>query len=316
MKKLSIEKTGAIATLFEGVSCVSLIIPIFTGAESVESNFSKDAPKNDNFDGKSDHNNHCNENHEKNKINSSEKNNNNNNSNNNNNNDNNKNNNDLKEKVTNILDSDLFFSVYLTLSFLHLGWSLLEFSQAYTVLKNSKNDIKSYKKRLEDIKEQFDEHKEKLGILPDDFKESLEKIKEVFNLICQDYFQLEILIKEIYEKITIVNSHKNKSTLGLIGSGIFGAAGIAGGILIRSDKTFWYGISVFSNILSAIGHTKVIIESQEEIKNLKTILEDAKNQREKFLDEIDNLIKIISNMEKGQLPKLEENTIKEKYFIK
>ena len=58
------------------------------------------------------------------------------------------------------------------------------------------------------------------------------------------------------------------------------------------------------------------MESQEEIKNLKTILEEAKNQREKFLDEIDNLIKIISNMEKGQLPKLEENTIKEKYFIK
>ena len=217
IEKLSIEKTGTIATSFGGVS---LIIPIFTGDESVESNFSKDAPKNDNFDGKSDHNNHCNENHEKNKFNSSEKNNNNN-SNNNNNNDNNKNNNDLKEKAINILDSDLFFSVYLTLSFSHLGWSLLEFSQAYTDLNNSKNDIKSYKKRFDDIKEQFDEHKEKLGILPDDFKESLEKIKEVFNLICQDYSQLEILIKEIYETITIANDHKNKSTLGLIGSGIF-----------------------------------------------------------------------------------------------
>lgn len=210
----------------------------------------------------------------------------------------------LNEQLQNLFDNNLFCSVHIILSFLNLGWSVYEFCKAYKDLKQVKQNVKILENDLKIIKSNFNKHKEKIGILPDDFKESLEKIKEVYSLICQDYNQLEVLIKKIHENMKIANEHKNKSTFGLISSGILGFTGVAGGILIRNGNAIWYGISAISNTLTAIGHTIVLTESQEMIKDLNHILEDAMIQRKKILDEMDNLIMVVSNMEKGQIPKL------------
>ena len=212
----------------------------------------------------------------------------------------------LNEQLQNLFDNNFFCSVHIILSFLNLGWSIYGFCQAYKDLKLVKQNIEKFKNKLDKIKSDFNEHKEKIGILPDDFKESLEKIKEVFILIYGDFNELENLIKEIHENIKIANKHKNRSTFGLISSGILGITGVAGGILIPNGNAIWYGISAISNTLTAIGHTIVLTESKEMIKDLKHILEEAMIQRKKSLDEMDNLIKLASNMEKGQIPKFSE----------
>ena len=191
----------------------------------------------------------------------------------------------------------------LSVSFLHLGWSVIEFYKAYKELAKIKDDIKEYKNELETIKKNFNDHKEKLGFLPDDFKESLELIKEVFTLICQDYQNLENLIKKIYEEIQIVNKLKNKSTFGLIGSGILGILGIAGGILARNGNSLWYGVSAVSHSVTAVFHGSVIIVSEVLIADLKKVLAEAKEQKTKILEEMENLLKIMTNMEKGYLAK-------------
>ena len=147
--------------------------------------------------------------------------------------------------------------------------------------------IEDYKNKLNEIIFAFNAHKEKIDILPDNSKESLEKIKEVFNLMNQDYKELEYLIKEINEKIKNANDHKNKSTLGLIGSGILGIVGKAGGM---------YGISGILNTFAAVGHKSTINESQELVKYLMNILEEAINQENKIYHVMDDLIMKTSKM--------------------
>ena len=147
--------------------------------------------------------------------------------------------------------------------------------------------IEDYKNKLNEIVFAFNAHKEKIDILPDNSKESLEKIKEVFNLMNQDYKELEYLIKEINEKIKNANDHKNKSTLGLIGSGILGIVGKAGGM---------YGISGILNTFAAVGHKSTINESQELVKYLMNILEEAINQENKIYHVMDDLIMKTSKM--------------------
>ena len=147
--------------------------------------------------------------------------------------------------------------------------------------------IEEYKNKLNEIVFAFNAHKEKIDILPDNSKESLEKIKEVFNLMNQDYKELEYLIKEINEKIKNANDHKNKSILGLIGSGILGIVGKAGGM---------YGISGILNTFAAVGHKSTINESQELVMYLMNILEEAINQENKIYHIMDDLIMKTSKM--------------------
>ena len=147
--------------------------------------------------------------------------------------------------------------------------------------------IEDYKNKLNEIIFAFNAHKEKIDILPDNAKESLEKIKEVFSLMNQDYKKLKFLIKEINEKIKNANDHKNKSTLGLIGSGILGIVGKAGGM---------YGISGILNTFAAVGHKSTINESQELVKYLMNILEEAINQENKIYHVMDDLIMKTSKM--------------------
>ena len=165
--------------------------------------------------------------------------------------------------------------------------------------------IEEYKNKLNEIVFAFNAHKEKIDILPDNSKESLEKIKEVFSLMNQDYKELEYLIKEITEKIKNANDHKNKSTLGLIGSGILGIAGIAGGIIVPNGFSIVYGISGILNAFAAVGHKSTINESQELVKYLMNILEEAINQENKIYHVMDDLIMKTSKM-KEQFPNLIE----------
>ena len=156
--------------------------------------------------------------------------------------------------------------------------------------------IEEYKNKLNEIVFAFNAHKEKIDILPDNSKESLEKIKEVFSLMNQDYKELEYLIKEITEKIKNANDHKNKSTLGLIGSGILGIVGKAGGIIVPNGFSIVYGISGVLNAFAAVGHKSTINESQELVKYLMNILEEAINQENKIYHVMDDLIMKTSKM--------------------
>jgi archaellum component FlaC len=188
------------------------------------------------------------------------------------------------------------------MSFLYLGWSIHEYIQASKELKKIKDDIKGYKKELKEINNKFNEHKQKLGILPDDSKESIKLIKEIFTLICQDYQQLDNLIKKIEESIKETKKYKEKSILGLIGSGILGITGITGGILVRNGNSIVYGISAVSNLFSAICHSSSFFKSAKIIEELGKVVNDAFEQKKKIKEEMDNILNLLNSL-KGNYPK-------------
>ena len=192
--------------------------------------------------------------------------------------------------------------LYNAVSFLNLGWSVYDYIQASKALKKIKNDIKGYKKELKEINNKFNEHKQELGILPDDSKESIKLIKEIFTLIRQDYQQLDNLIKKIEESIKTTKKYKEKSKIGLISSGILGVAGIAVGIFVRNGKPLWYGASVVSNVVSAICHGSTINESNKIIEELRKVDNDASEQKKKFEEEINKILNFLDSL-KGNYPK-------------
>ena len=78
---------------------------------------------------------------------------------------------------------------------------------------------------------------------------------------------------------------------------------VAGGILARNGNSFWYGVSAVSHSVTEVFHGSVIIVSEVLIADLKKVLGEAKEQKKKILEEMENLLKIMTNMEKGYLAK-------------
>ena len=210
--------------------------------------------------------------------------------------------------------------IYSALSFIHLGWSVWEFKNAYQDLTQIKKNIVEYDQTLKEIEKQFNEHKEKIGILPDNFIEALKIISEVFKEIGKDYSELQDLINKINKDIEIAQKHKDNSTFGLIGSTLLGV----GGFLITKNPSSLYNISLTLNVVTGIGHTAVIVDSNITIGKLKNIKIKAEKQKEIIKAEINNLIKLLLKLEKGLLPhsnvnfkvKLEEKLNEKKRKIK
>ena len=165
-----------------------------------------------------------------------------------------------EEVLKNIWENpNLGLYIYSALSFIHLGWSVWEFKNAYQDLTQIKKNIvgydqtlkeieKQYDQTLKEIEKQFNEHKEKIGILPDNFIEALKIISEVFKEIGKDYKELQDLINKINKDIEIAQKHKDNSTFGLIGSTLLGV----GGFLITKNPSCLYNISLTLNVVTGM----------------------------------------------------------------
>jgi hypothetical protein len=205
----------------------------------------------------------------------------------------------LEEKAKKILENGAFCTIYVAASFLCLGWSVYGFCKTYKDLKKIEEDLEKYEKSLKKIEKNFKDHKIQIGILPDDPKEAIEIIKGIYNKICKDYNDLEDLIKEIYKSLAEAKNLKEESKLRLACSGILGAIGIVGSVVIPNTYSFWYGVSSISNAISTIANSACYISSSKKINELNTILERAKQLRKEILDEMENHLKEAS----GQTPK-------------
>ena len=187
------------------------------------------------------------------------------------------------QKVSAVFNSKLVCGLHATLSFINLGWSIIELSQTYKGFE----DVKNYKMRLEQCKSLFEMHKKQIGLLPDDFMLAVERIKNVIREIRQDQQRLRDLINDIKESIAFQESQRKKSAAGLAISIGLGAFGIIGGII--SYNKFLYGISSVTIIASGIGHTANIVMSSKIIGQLNQVLDEAYKEEEKIQKEIDRL---------------------------
>ena len=205
----------------------------------------------------------------------------------------------IKVILKDILENKVIFNIYIGLSFVGFVASAFELNNAINDL--NKIDLKNYEERLDKIKNDFNEHKNLVGILPVDPKEALEMIKDLFKKLFQDYDAVNDLIKDICKDIKLAEKHKNYSTIGLIGTSTLALGGIIGGLAIQNTYSLYYGISAFTNILSVISNGSILYLSKNKIIDLLATLDKAKKLRKEILNEMENLTKEIS----GQVPKFD-----------
>ena len=116
---------------------------------------------------------------------------------------------------------------------------------------------------------------------------------------------MEKLIKEINESIENEKQNKTKATYGLISSTIIGVSSIVGGVISGNAFAARYGVSAIVNVISGALNYCAIGYSDENIKQLKEILEKAVNKQKEIQEMIDKLIKMTSDLEKGLSPKMD-----------
>lgn len=197
----------------------------------------------------------------------------------------------LGQRISTISKNKMICSLVAFSSLLNLGYSVIEFTQISNIIKTIAG--KEYEKKLNKIKESFEQHIKELD-LGGDCNYFLSKINYVKGNIESDKQNLINLIIEINADIKLLEKKKHDSTIGLISSiivggiaavGTFGASGIQQGI---------YAISVLGNIFSGATNGINISkcnESIEELTKIKKNVELEKQIIEKKLKELNLKIK-------------------------
>ena len=208
----------------------------------------------------------------------------------------------LGQKAKAFFKSKVVCGLHAALSFLNLGWSIYELTQTYKGFQQ----VKNYKKRLEEIVALFNVHKKEIGILPEDFSEAAIRIRNVLDKIRKDQQDLRNLINDIRKSIQFQESQKNKAIAGIVGSIGLGIFGVVGGIVTANGTSVIYGVSSVANAASAIAHTTNLVMSSKLIKEFNDVLAKAYEEEEKIQKEIDNLINELTNRLEQQ-PKFDLN---------
>ena len=196
------------------------------------------------------------------------------------------------------LKNNAVCGMHAALSFLNLVWSIYELKSTF----DGFNQIKEYKKRFEDIKNNFNSHKNSIGILPDDPREASKKIQQVLTLIWEDEKQLNLLIKDINQSIHNQEEQQKTAIIGTAASVVLGAAGVAGSILTCNVTSAIYTASTVMNVIGGIGHASSYIVSKKIVNELQSLLKEAEDKSKEFQKEIDNLLKKLGEIT-GEIPK-------------
>ena len=176
----------------------------------------------------------------------------------------------ISQKAKALLKRKWVLGINAILSFLNLGYSVYEITQAYKGFKE-----KNYNKSLNEIRTSFNIHKKELGILPEDFEESIKKMNEVYNKIREDQKILQNLIEDIMNSIKSKEAQKTKEKASLATSITFGIFSVIGVAFTRNLTSVIYGISGLANVISAYTNGTNIYMSNEIIKGLNEVLEQA-----------------------------------------
>ncbi len=183
----------------------------------------------------------------------------------------------LGQRISTISKNNIICGLVAFSSLLNLGYSVIEFTQISNIIKTIAG--KEYEKKLNKIKESFEQHIKELD-LGGDCNYFLSKINYVKGNIESDKQNLINLIIEINADIKLLEKKKHDSTIGLISSivvggiaavGTFGASGIQQGI---------YAISVLGNIFSGATNGINISKCNESIEELTKIKKNAELEKQ------------------------------------
>ena len=182
----------------------------------------------------------------------------------------------LSEKVTSIFQNNLVCGLITLVSLGNLGFSAYKYYQISKLTKTIAG--KKYKENLQKIKLKFEQHINELD-LTGDCDHYLAKINYVKANVESDMKELEQLIINIASDIKLFEKEKRDSIKSLAVSVIFGAFSAIGTCVATGGiSTGAYVVSLLSNIISGTTNTINITECSKNIKELKSIQEDAEEE--------------------------------------
>ena len=177
--------------------------------------------------------------------------------------------------------------VYSALSF----YNLYNSYDNYKTIKNQLKNVKGYEKKIDEIEEDFEEHKKKIEDLSNnnelEINEFNLELENCVKLILEDKEKISKLIIEIktWQKI----EQQKKAAINIMGSGIKMVAGIVGAVITKGTPCAINAIGAAANGFSIIFDSISINNLKDIIENLEKSLERAKQVEIKINDELKKL---------------------------
>ena len=154
-------------------------------------------------------------------------------------------------------------------------------------------NVKGYEKKIDEIEEDFEEHKKKIEDLSNNNELELNEfnleLENCVKLILEDKEKISKLIIEIKTCIKQKIEQQKKAAINIIGSGIKMVAGIVGAVITKGTPCAINAIGAAANGFSIIFDSISINNLKDIIENLEKSLERAKQVEIKINDELKKL---------------------------
>lgn len=195
----------------------------------------------------------------------------------------------IEDKAKTVFGNKEIKHAILGLSLANLGYSVGHLCQTFM---NSEK-IKNFNQRFDEIKENFERHKNKVEILKldEDVDEAIRLVGEWGANFETDLEDIKALIKDIDEQTKDIENEKNKSILNIIGSGSGIVISSFAALVTEGEDRIEYASASFSNIVSLCINCKDIKEQKKAIEELRNIQDKAIALEKEIVSELNNLKK-------------------------
>ena len=195
----------------------------------------------------------------------------------------------IKDKAKTAFGNKEIKHAILGLSLANLGYSVGHLCQTFMHSEN----IKNFNHRFDEIKENFEKHKNKVDILKldEDVDEAIRLVGEWGADFETDLEDIKALIKDIDDQTKDIENEKNKTILNIIGSGSGIVLSSFGALVTEGEDRIEYATASFSNIVSLCINCKDIKELKKAIKDLKNLQDKAIQLEKEISSELKNIEK-------------------------
>ena len=195
----------------------------------------------------------------------------------------------IEDKAKTVFGNKEIKHAILGLSLANLGYSVGHLCQTFMYSEN----IKNFNHRFDEIKENFEKHKNKVDILKldEDVDEAIKLVGEWGANFETDLEDVKALIKDIEEQTKDIENEKNKTILNIIGSTSGIVISSFGALVTEGDDRLEYASASFSNIVSLCINCKDINELKKAIKDLRILQEKAITLAKEITSELKNIEK-------------------------
>lgn len=208
----------------------------------------------------------------------------------------------LSEYISKYYSNTSLCLANLGLSFLNLCTSIIDFYKCFENFNEKKNE---YSNRLKKIHDDFITHKGEIVKFTNlkNTEEYIKNIIEIGNKISQDKQNILRLISEIEQTIKEVEKKKAKSILGIVAASFGFVFSVVGAVFTGKITSVVYGVAALFNAFDIALNSGNIVQIKKQIKEYKSILENANNEYEYIEREIKTLAKMCNLRYDEYLPK-------------